>query len=241
MLLAVQTDMCALIHTPARGQPQAHVGSDDRPLQLCRIRVGGREWSLLHTDAVLSHTEEQQYLREGRAGLPYGVVLWPSAIALAHEIVSRGESFRGTSVLELGAGTGLPGIIAASFGAAVVQTDRQELALALGRRNGEQNGIGNIDYRLADWTSWSDSMRYEWIVGSDILYASAFHGDLCRIFESNLAPGGRVLLADPFRAPSLGLMETLEAKGWTIAMSKWSVGEDEEPRPVGVFELTPPA
>ena len=61
--------------------------------------------------------------------VPYGIVLWPAAIALAHEIASR--QVAGMRVLELGAGTGLPGIVAASLGAHVVQTDKQELALLI--------------------------------------------------------------------------------------------------------------
>ena len=90
------------------------------------------------------------------------------------------------------------------------------------------------------WTTWTDAARYDWIIGSDILYVEALHPHLRRIFESNLAPGGRVLLADPFRAVSLRLLEALEADGWSIAVSKWSIGEDSAPRAVGLFELAPP-
>jgi hypothetical protein len=66
------------------------------------------------------------------------------------------------------------------------------------------------------------------------------HTQLRRIFETNLAPGGQILLADPFRAASLRLLEGLEADGWTIVWTKWNVGEAAEMRPVGLFELVPP-
>jgi methyltransferase-like protein 23 len=49
------------------------------------------------------------------------------------------------------------------------------------------------------------------------------------------------LFADPFRAVSLRLLEALEADGWSISLTKWSVGEEEAPRPIGVFELATPA
>ena len=210
------------------------------PLAEYRLRVGGREWSVLHTGSVLSHEDEQRFLAESTSRVPYGVALWPAAIALAHDVAARADAMRGARVLELGAGTGLPGIVADSLGARVVQTDRQPLALYVCRRNGERNGAASIEVREADWTAWDDPARYDWIVGADILYAERLHPSLRRILETNLAPGGRVLLADPFRAASLRLLESLDADGWTIALSKWTVGEDAAARPIGVYELAAP-
>jgi predicted nicotinamide N-methyase len=210
---------------------------EEHALEEYRLRLGGREWAVLHTGAVLSYADEQEFLRENRARVPYGVALWPAAIALAHDVEARAADFGGRRVLELGAGTGLPGIVAASLGARVVQTDRHELALSVCRRNGERNAVRDVDYRLADWTSWDDAERYDCILGSDILYVERVHPELRAIFEANLAPGGRVLLTDPFRPTSIRLLEAMEADGWTIALSKWSVGEESDPRPVGLYEL----
>jgi len=213
----------------------------DLPLHEYRLGVGGREWRILHTDTVLSRNDESDFLRERKDMVPYGIVLWPAAIALAHEIVARAEELRGKTVLELGAGTGLPGIVAASLGARVVQTDRHELAMSVCRRNGERNGVSTIEHRIVDWADWTDETRYDWIVGSDILYGESTHPHLRRIFAENLAPGGRILLSDPFRAISLRLLESLEAEGWAITFTKWSIGEEKAPRPIGLFDLQPPA
>jgi len=210
------------------------------PLLEFRLRLAGREWSVLHTEPILTHADEQRYLNERDTRPPYGVALWPAAIALAHEIGARADTMRGASVLELGAGTGLPGIVAASFGARVAQTDRNELVLSVCRMNGARNAVAGVDYRLADWADWHDAARYDWILGADVLYSDAAHSHLRQIFETNLAPGGRVLLADPFRAVSLRLLESLEGDGWRVSLAKWSVGETRRPRAIGLFELTPP-
>ena len=208
----------------------------DLPLEEYRLTLDGRAWSVLHTGAILSHEDEERFLVGEQPKVPYGIVLWPSAIALAHEVAAR--PMNGTRVLELGAGTGLPGIVAASLGARVVQTDRQEVALHVSKMNAARNGVTTMEHRAADWTAWKDDAPYDLILGADILYATTLHAHLRRIFERNLAPGGRILLADPFRKGSFELLEALDAEGWKVTMNKWTVGIVPPERAVGVFELT---
>ncbi len=209
----------------------------DLPLAQVELTIGGRTWTILHSDAVISREEELAFLKgESAQKRPYGVVLWPAAIALAHEVATR--PLAGVRILELGAGTGLPGIVAAGLGAHVVQTDRQKLVLHVCERNAARNGVTTIEHRIADWTDWDDTGLYDLILGSDILYTELLHPFLRRIFETNLAPTGTVLLSDPFRGQSMGLLETLEADGWLVTMDKWTVGVAPPPRPVGVFALT---
>ena len=205
-----------------------------------RQRTAGREWSILHLGAILTEEDETRAIVRKTNRLPYGVSLWPSSIALAHEVAARAGEFRGRSVLELGAGTGLPGIVAASLGARVVQTDCDELSLHVCRRNAERNGVPAVEHRQADWSDWSDPDRYDWILGADVLYGEKLHPQLRRIFESNLAEGGRILISDPFRSVGHQFLESLEADGWPVSFSRWDVGSDETPKAVGVFEIRPP-
>jgi len=153
-------------------------------------------------------------------------VLWPSALALAHELAER--DLTGKRVLELGAGTGLPGAVAAARGAHVVQTDRQSLALHLAKRNAERNGIA-LEQRAADWTAWTDESTYDLIIGADILYARELHPHLRKIF----AQGREVMLGDPYRATALELLDAMEKDGWRVTLAKYTLND----RAVGVFQL----
>lgn len=223
--------------TTPSGPPVLHTTVGDLPLEEVQLSLDGRTWSILHTGAVISRDEEDAYLRDqSTTRIPYGIVLWPAAIALAHEILGR--ALDGVRILELGAGTGLPGIVAASLGARVVQTDRQSAALHVCRQNAARNEVTTIEHRTADWTAWDDTALYDMIIGSDILYAEPLHPHLRRIFDANLAANGTLLLADPFRETSLRLLESMEADGWRVAMDKWTVGITPPPRPLGVFALT---
>jgi predicted nicotinamide N-methyase len=208
----------------------------DLALHEYNLALGGHAWRILHTGAILSRDDEARYLSDEGSRLPYGIVVWPAAIALAHELASR--PMKGLRVLELGAGTGLPGIVAASFGAHVTQTDRHTVGLHVCKQNAERNGLTTIQHRAADWTDWQDGNCYDVILGSDILYADDLHSHLREIFEKNLARGGRLLLSDPFRAQSIAFLESLQADGWTVSMTKWTVGVAPPERAVGVFELT---
>jgi predicted nicotinamide N-methyase len=205
------------------------------PLEEYRLALGGRAWTILHTGALLTQDDENRFLLGAEPRMPYGIVLWPAAIALAHELAARPLS--GLSMLELGAGTGLPGIVAATLGARVVQTDKNTASLVVSARNAERNGAV-LEQRAADWTDWQETGTYDFIIGADILYADTLYAELRHIFETNLAPGGRVLLADPFRPGSFDLLEDMAADGWNVAFNKWTVGVVPPPRSIGIFELT---
>ncbi|HJQ21059.1 MAG TPA: 50S ribosomal protein L11 methyltransferase [Gemmatimonadaceae bacterium] len=199
------------------------------------ITIAGRACTIVHERALITWLDEQTYL-SSEERRQYGTVLWPASIALALEIGERASQLNERTVLELGAGVGLAGIAAAIVGARVVQTDRDEDALALCRENAARNHV-TTDVRRADWTTWAETGRYDWVIASDILYRSSLHEQLRAIFDASLAPGGTLLIADPLRSASVRFLEAMERDGWRVRMSRWTIGEGEFARAIGVFEL----
>jgi predicted nicotinamide N-methyase len=221
---------------PATEAPKARV-----PLEEYSLSLAEREWSILHTGLHLTPADEDHFFQHRMHALPYGVALWSSGIALAYEIAARGAALAGKTVLELGAGIGLPGIVASSFGARVTQTDNQELAMSLCQVNAQRNGVGDIEYGLVDWVAWTEQRRFDYILGADILYGDALHPHLWHIFETNLAPGGRVLLSDPMRGPSKLMFDRFEEHDWAVDVQFLEIGDGDQSRTLSLFDASPPS
>ena len=202
------------------------------------MRDGARAWSFLHTGAVVTVEQESQYLARERDRLPYGVMLWPASIALAHDLLARADALRGKRVLELGAGTGIPGIVAASLGARVLQIDRSEVALHVCNLNVERNRATNVEVQRADWNDFHSAERFDFIVGADVLYATSMHDRLRAICEQYLAPDGVALFADPLRSESLSMLGAMEASGWQVTLAKWTIQVEAGPRAIAIYEAS---
>ena len=104
-------------------------------------------------------------------GLPYWTKIWPASIMLA-SLVANMPLKPGDKVMELGAGMGLPGLVAAGRGCKVLLTDLDHDALEFARAAAELNGLGDIvSVRSLDWSAPPDDLgEYSTILAAEILY-----------------------------------------------------------------------
>lgn len=157
--------------------------------------------------------------------IPYWAELWPAARGLAQYIWERID-FQGATVLELGAGLGLPGLVAALKGGLVTFSDYKKESLEMIARNVRRNGIQQADYLLADWRDFQCDKKFDWIIGSDVLYNPTLNPYVALILERNLAEKGQLLFAHPSRPVtkkfldeikgSLGLQEEITIQVVTV-------------------------
>lgn len=90
-----------------------------------------------------------------------GQILWPVSVLLSHYMASeRGSSLvRGRTVVELGAGCGLPGMVAAHFADRVLLTDGNDVVMDLLARNANKNVTGRLTTSTFLWGRQDDLAR----------------------------------------------------------------------------------
>ena len=166
---------------------------------------------------IVANVEDLVTNPEDDDQIPYWAELWPASRGLAQYIWEQVD-FNGDKVLELGAGLGLPGLVAACKGAWVTISDYQPEALKIASRNALRNGIEGVAFELADWRDWPLKEKFDWIIGSDVLYNPRSNPYVGRILANSLTrePFGRgqLLFAHPGRQVTLSFLEELVASGF---------------------------
>ncbi|XP_051869799.1 EEF1A lysine methyltransferase 3-like [Pristis pectinata] len=109
--------------------------------------------------------------------LEFSASIWEAALVLCQYFEREKINFSGKKVIELGAGTGIVGILAALLGGDVTITD-QENALSQIEHNVSVNIPSDFRYRTKVCAlSWGKNhlefpSDYDYILGSDIVYIS---------------------------------------------------------------------
>ena len=117
--------------------------------------------------------------------------IWPSSLVLAYAIKSEIVHVKNKVVLELGAGLGLPSIVAETMGAKkVFVSDRVELGPIFGV-NKNRLQLKVCEYKELDWLEYKDEDvpdDCDLIIGADIVYfeeQDALIGILDRLLKNN--------------------------------------------------------
>ena len=165
---------------------------------------------------------------------PYWAHLWSGALVLA-EAVPRGRR----TVLEIGCGLGLPGLVAARRGARVTFVDRAPAALAFVRASAAANRIGDVRFVAADATTPVLRGRFDLVLAAEVLYDRAAFAPLASALARWVAPGGRVLLTDAGRVDTCPFYPALEAAGLCWRAREQIVREEGLPMTVRLVEAVP--
>ncbi len=144
---------------------------------------------------------------------PYWAQAWEASMGLCEHLVTL--PLAGQVVLDLGCGIGLTSALLAAQGATLTCGDNAIPSLVFAEIN-TWPWRDNVQVALIDWHKTNLSQRFDWIVGSDIVYDRKEVPPLDRFFRAHLAEQGRVLLSDPCRAMTREFLNLFSELGWQV-------------------------
>jgi len=126
--------------------------------------------------------------------------IWPAAEGLANYLWQQRTSLLAKTVLEIGCGLALPGLLSAKAGAEVIAIDHQVEAETLLRINAQKLGVRQIRFQAASFTSPILNLgTFDYIIASDILYDPEQYSALEDFLLRHVKSGTTILIADPGR------------------------------------------
>jgi len=153
-----------------------------------------------------------------KINFPFWAQVWPSAQALAAFILDHPEIIENKKVLELGAGLGLPSIVAARWAASVVCSDHEPAAIEYAALSARYHQLKNVSTRLLDWTHFPADLDIDVLLLSDINYEPASFELQQELILSLLKKNIIILLTTPQR---------LMAKSFVTPLMKYCRYQEE--------------
>ncbi len=173
----------------------------------------------------------------GLTELPYWTKLWPAAMVLAQFALrlAKGEGL----LLELGAGLGLPALVAAAGGRQVVISDLDPDALEFARAAAEKNGLGDlVEVTSLDWEAPDRELGvFDTILGAEVLYHPPVYPSLVGLLNRLLAPGCTAFLSHQERPFAIAFFDLAQER-FTVRRTTSRIGGGEEQVTVYLYALT---
>ena len=185
-------------------------------------------------DVLIDQISDDDFNDDER--LPYWATLWPSAIGLGHYITSHIDCKR-KSVLELGCGLGLNGVICAALGANVIFTDYEEDALQFSKKNVALNELPKQNYELVDWRKPSLAGEFDYIIAADVLYEDRFLEPVKDMIVRYLKASGKAFIAEPNRPIARPFFEQLEDAGFSYKQFKQRIVHANVEHLISIYEI----
>ena len=133
------------------------------------------------------------------APFPYWARLWPAARALSQFIATNIHLIADKNVLELAAGLGLPGLLAAHYARKVILSDYVPESVVMMQASVAINDSTNVTCRQLDWYQLPPHLNADVLLLSDINYDPAAFEILFKMLLEFLNKGTTIILSTPQR------------------------------------------
>jgi predicted nicotinamide N-methyase len=130
--------------------------------------------------------------------LPYWGFAWSGGLALAHHLVAHPETVAERTVLDLGTGSGLCGVVAMRCGAAsVTAVDVDPIARAAATLNARAN---DVSLSVTGRDVLAEPPDVDVVLAGDVSYEESMAAGIHVWLREAAADGALVLIGDPGRA-----------------------------------------
>jgi len=142
-----------------------------------------------HLDALL----DRRLIKNPLKDLPLWAKVWPASLVLGRFV--RRLDPQGKSLLEIGAGCGAGGLIAARYNVSrVLLSDINEDALLFAKANVLKNRLTDtVGVCRVDVCTTRMEECFDLILASEILYLEELHRPILKFLLHHLAPGGKAV------------------------------------------------
>lgn len=203
------------------------------------LTIGNRPLTLLQVKNLENWIDREALLRDETAEPPYWALLWSGAGTLARYVEEHIDCTDQT-VLDLGCGLGLTGIIASLKGGWVTFADKEAEAVVFANANAELNGCCRYTAKQLDFSQniLNDILgqRFSLILGAEILYDRPVFPALIDFLIQYLAPDGKAIIADAHRTNTDDFYGQLDARG--LVWTRTDIQEYEDHLPLTVHIVT---
>ncbi|MXV76957.1 methyltransferase domain-containing protein [Candidatus Poribacteria bacterium] len=208
------------------------------PLKNIEICLNNRKFQLTVVD------DPDQYLEtlskedvEGTLFLPYWTYLWESSIGLAQYLSDNRTTLSNKSILEIGCGYGLAGIVTAKLGAEVTFTDFEHDALLFTRHNSQQNETSTGTYVQMDWSAPCFQKRFNVVLGADVIYEEQNWDSIIELLQNLLELNGIAIFSEPNRKNADEFFKLIRENGFTFKKSICSISLQEKTAKINIFQV----
>lgn len=187
-------------------------------------------------DELIAKGDSHEDVQDER--IPYWAELWPSAIGMGRYLAKHPELVRGKSVLEVGCGLGLAGMVAHGLGGKVILSDYLPAALELAKYNWEQNFTEESKLLQLDWREAKPEQAADLVLAADVAYEERAFEPLLKAFPILVKKGGKLLISEPNRAIAKKFLKSLEGIGFEVEKELLQVDYRDMITQVNVYLLT---
>jgi predicted nicotinamide N-methyase len=219
------------------------------------MTIGGRRFRLLTPKSIDPFIDPNDLLR----GFPLWAKIWEASWVLA-DYLSGIPPDSQRSLLEIGGGLGLVGIVAASFGHRITTTENNPDALQFARANAALNGCSSLQIVPLDWhlpildnrdkaphpdgsdvreCNPGDERGYDLIVGSEVIYHQRDFEPLENLFHNQLKSGGEIIIAAAMRQIFADFLKKMQKSFRISATRKVLRSDGEEETRIAFCRMSP--